>query len=109
MIADAAGYFVPGNDKFVSLDIFSHRPHARSRLQPRSRNELAGLQFADGVANAASFHFVLPPDYTPGAAIVGSFTWHTSGHLVWRLVEGELRECVAYRLVPRGGMDATTG
>jgi hypothetical protein len=76
-IADVAGYFVPGNDKFISLDIFGTDPTLGAVFSPK-RNELGGLQFADGAASAASFHFVLPPDYTPGGAIVGSFTWHTS-------------------------------
>ena len=36
----------------------------------------AGLAFADAANNQAAFHIVLPPDYTPGGAIVGTFTWH---------------------------------
>ncbi len=77
VIADVAGYFVPGNDKFISLDIFSTDIGSPAVFKP-GRNEQAGLWFDDGTANSASFHFVLPPDYTPGAAIVGSFNWHTA-------------------------------
>ena len=90
VIADVAGYYVPGNDKFISLDIFGTDP-AGAGTAPAvfttGRAELAGLRFSDGVNNTASFHFVLPPDYTPGGAIVGSFTWHTAGSscsVAWR-------------------------
>jgi hypothetical protein len=78
VIADVAGYFVPGNDKFISLDIFG-TDNGGAVFIP-GRNEQAGLWFDDNVfpPDTASFHFVLPPDYTPGAAIVGSFNWHTS-------------------------------
>ena len=76
VIADVAGYYVPGNDKFISLDIFS--TDVGGAVFNGGRNELSGLRFADGVSNSASFHFVLPPDYTPGTVIVGSFTWHTA-------------------------------
>ncbi len=76
VIADVAGYYVPGNDKFISLDIFS-TDVGGATFSP-GRAELAGLRFADGANNESSFHFVLPPDYTPGGAIVGSFTWHTA-------------------------------
>lgn len=78
VIADVAGYFVPGNDKFISLDIFATDTGGAAFVP--GRNEQAGLWFRDNlsVPDAASFHFVLPPDYTPGAAIVGSFNWHTA-------------------------------
>ncbi len=76
VIADVAGYYVPGNDKFISLDIFS--TEAGNAVFIPGRNEQAGLRFADGSAQTSTFHLVLPPDYTPGGAIVGSFTWHTS-------------------------------
>jgi hypothetical protein len=77
VIADVAGYFVPGNDKFISLDIFGTDSGGAAFIP--GRNEQAGLWFDDNVfpPDSASFHFVLPPDYTPGAAIVGSFNWHT--------------------------------
>src|SRR5258706_14852627 len=77
VIADVAGYYVPSNDKFISLDVFATDPGSGAVVGV-GRNEQAGLRFADGAPNSASFHFVLPPDYTPGAAIVGSFTWHTA-------------------------------
>jgi hypothetical protein len=85
VIADVAGYFVPGNDKFISLDIFA--TDAGGAVFVPGRNEQAGLWFADGTKNTASFHFVLPPDYTPGAAIVGSFNWHTAAsscNVAWK-------------------------
>jgi hypothetical protein len=75
VIADVAGYYVPGNDKFISLDIFN--TDGSATFVP-GRAELAGLQFADAANQSSSFHFVLPPDYTPGGSIVGSFTWHTA-------------------------------
>ena len=86
VIADVAGYFVPGNDKFISLDIFG-TDASGGAVFGTGRAELAGLRFADEATNTASFHFVLPPDYTPGAAIVGSFTWHTAATscaVAWR-------------------------
>jgi hypothetical protein len=86
VIADVAGYYVPGNDKFISLDIFGTDPVAGATFNPGS-NEVAGLQFADGTMPQSSFHFVLPPDYTPGGSIVGSFTWHTAAvscGVAWR-------------------------
>ncbi|MEY2445499.1 MAG: hypothetical protein QOE00_2079 [Ilumatobacteraceae bacterium] len=76
VIADVAGYYVPSNDKFISLDIFAN--DTGSAAWAVGRNELAGLRFSDGVNNSASFHFVMPPDYTPGTTIVGSFTWHAA-------------------------------
>ncbi len=85
VIADAAGYYVAGNDKFISLDVFG--TDAGGATFGTGRAELAGLRFADEASNTASFHFVLPPDYTPGAAIVGSFTWHTAATscgVAWR-------------------------
>ena len=75
VIADVAGYFVPGNDKFISLDIFSTEA-GNAAFNP-GRHEQAGLRFADAAIQTSTFHFVLPPDYTPGGSIVGSFTWHT--------------------------------
>ena len=85
VIADVAGYYVPGNGKFISLDIFS--TEAGNAVFNPGRNEQAGLRFADGVAQTSTFHVVLPPDYTPGGSIVGSFTWHTgatSCGVAWR-------------------------
>ncbi len=76
VIADLAGYYVPGNDKFISVDVLGHASDTATFSTGFGAN--AGLGFADGVSNTASFHFVLPPDYTPGGAIVGKFTWHTS-------------------------------
>lgn len=77
VIADVAGYYVPGNDKFLSLDIFATPgDHA---LFAAGFGANAGLRFRTGVAaDDGSFHFVLPPDYTTGGAIVASFTWHTA-------------------------------
>jgi hypothetical protein len=88
VIADVAGYYVPGNDKFISLDIFgTDTAGASPAVFSAATNAQAGLRFQDSVSNTASFHFVLPPDYTPGAAIVGSFTWHTTAvscGVAWR-------------------------
>jgi hypothetical protein len=85
VIADVAGYYVPGNDKFISLDIYN-TDSGGAAFAP-GRAELAGLQFADSANQSGSFHFVLPPDYTPGGSIVGSFTWHTAAvscGVAWR-------------------------
>jgi hypothetical protein len=76
VIADVAGYYVPGNDKFISLDIFATPPDAATFSGGFGAN--AGLHFPDLGNTGSSFHFVLPPDYTPGTAIVGTFTWHTA-------------------------------
>ena len=96
VIADVAGYYVPGNDKFISLDIFGTDAGGATFIPGRA--EFAGLQFAHGANQSASFHFVLPPDYTPGGSIVGSFTWHTAGvscGVAWR---------ANYVSVSRGGL-----
>ena len=85
VIADVAGYYVPGNDKFISVDILGHAND--SALFNVAFGANAGLGFADTLSEQASFHVVLPPDYTPGAAVVGSFTWHTPGtscNVTWR-------------------------
>lgn len=76
VIADVAGYYVPGNDKFISLDIFSTDP-VNPAVFRNGFGANAGLSFTKAVSNSSSFHVVLPPDYTPGGAIVASFTWHT--------------------------------
>jgi hypothetical protein len=85
VIADVAGYYVPGNDKFIALDILGHVSDTAT-FGP-AFGPGAGLNFRDSASDAASFHFVLPPDYTPGGAIVGSLTWHTaviSCNVSWR-------------------------
>jgi hypothetical protein len=76
VIADVAGYYVPGNDKFISLDILGHVGDSAVFNPGFGAN--AGLSFADAASPQAAFHIVLPPDYTPGGAIVGTFTWHTA-------------------------------
>ncbi len=78
VVADVAGYYVPGNDKFISLDIFGDNP-ADTAVFGIGFGSGAGLRFNNATTDGASFHIVLPPDYTPGGAVVGSFTWHTGG------------------------------
>ena len=75
VIADVAGYYVPGNDKFISLDIFATPSDTATFNTGFGAN--TGLTFPDAVNADSSFHFVLPPDYTPGTTIVGTLTWHT--------------------------------
>jgi len=85
VIADVAGYYAPANDKFISLDVFGNDGGTAAFVA--GRGDLAGLRFLDGAANSTSFHFVLPPDYTAGGAIVGTFTWHTAStscDVYWR-------------------------
>ena len=100
VIADVAGYFVPGNDKFISLDIFSDINDSAVFVPAAG----GVLRFLDGApAATASFHFVLPPDYTPGGAIVGSFTWRTSAvgcTVMWKSI---------YATVTRSGQLPPTG
>jgi hypothetical protein len=84
VIADVAGYYAPANDKFISLDIF---PNIGSAGFGVGYGPFSGLTFADGAAQADDFHFVLPPDYTSGGAIVATMTWHTvatSCSVYWR-------------------------
>lgn len=76
VIADVAGYYVPSNDKFIAVDVFGSPDGAAVFGGGFGAN--AGLAFADAVSDNSSFHIVLPPDYTPGTTIVGTFTWHTS-------------------------------
>jgi hypothetical protein len=85
VIADVAGYYVPGNDKFISLDAIGAPGDTAVFSTGFGAN--TGLRFQDAANNDASFHIVLPPDYTPGGAIVGSFTWHTGAigcNVSWR-------------------------
>jgi hypothetical protein len=85
VIADVAGYYVPGNDKFISLDIFGDAAGSAAFSGGFALN--AGLNFPDAANTDTNFHIVLPPDYTPGGAIVASFTWHTAAvscNVAWR-------------------------
>lgn len=100
VIADVAGYYAPANDKFISLDVF---PNIGSATFGVGYGPFSGLAFADGVAQADDFHFVLPPDYTPGGAIVATMTWHTvatSCSVFWR---------ANYASVSRAGQTHITG
>lgn len=102
VIADIAGYYVPGNDKFVSLDIFGGSDVDTATFSG-GFGANAGLQFLDGASNASSFHVVLPPDYTPGTTIVGTFTWHVAAvscAVEWR---------ASYTSVSRAGQLHVTG
>lgn len=84
VIADVAGYYIPGNDKFFSLDV-TDVAGAGTATFVDGFGANAGLRFTD--TQDTSFHIVLPPDYTPGAAIVGTFTWHTASvacNVFWR-------------------------
>lgn len=74
VIADIAGYYVPGNDKFLSLPVSGV---ASTNSFQQGFGENAGLPFNDGVNNTVGYNVVLPPDYTPGTAMVATFTWHT--------------------------------
>lgn len=85
VLADVAGYYVPGNDKFINVDTLGHP--ADTALFTRGFGANAGLNFDDGVNNEASFHIVLPPDYSAGTALAVSFTWHTASvscGVAWR-------------------------
>ncbi|HUF99430.1 MAG TPA: hypothetical protein VMM60_14975 [Ilumatobacter sp.] len=77
VIADIAGYYVPSNDKFISLDVFE-AGSSGTATHSDGFGANTGLTFVDGVNNDANFHLVLPPDYTPGTTLVATFTWHTS-------------------------------
>lgn len=76
VIVDVSGYYVPGNDKFIAVDVFGS-PDGTA-LFGGGFGANAGLAFADATNDDASFHIVLPPDYTSGTMIAGTFTWHTS-------------------------------
>jgi hypothetical protein len=76
VIADVAGYYVPGNDKFLAVDITGSPEGTATFGDGFGAN--AGLAFIDVTRQKTSFHVVLPPDYTAGTAIAGTFTWHTS-------------------------------
>jgi hypothetical protein len=77
VIVDVSGYYVPGNDKFIAVDVFGSPDGTAAFGGGFGAN--AGLAFADATNDTASFHVVLPPDYTAGTAIAGTFTWHTPG------------------------------
>lgn len=76
VIADLAGYYVPGNDKFVAMDVLGHPDD--TAIFDGGFGSNAGIAFVDGSNTSASFSLVLPPDYTPGGEIIATFTWHTS-------------------------------
>ena len=101
VIADVAGYYVPGNDKFIAVDILGHTGDTVAFNPGYGPN--AGLVFPDGSATEAAFHIVLPPDYTPGGAIVGSFTWHTA------LVSCSVTWLANYTSVSRTGQPHVAG
>jgi hypothetical protein len=75
VIADIAGYYVPSSGKFITLDVLGHA--SDSAVFVEGFGASGGLGFRDALFDDASFNFVVPPDYTPGTAIVGTFTWHT--------------------------------
>ncbi len=77
VLADIAGYYVPSSGKTITLDILGH-PIADSAVFQEGFVANGGLGFRDAQFDDASFNFVVPPDYTPGTNIVGTFTWHTS-------------------------------
>jgi hypothetical protein len=107
VIADVAGYYVPGNDKFIALDILPQTGATATFSTGFGAN--GGLSFADAVSNAQSFHIVLPPDYTPGTALVTTFTWHTGGiacNVDWRANYVSVSRAGAIHIVGGG---ATTG
>ncbi len=84
VIADIAGYYVPGNDKWVALDVFSTNGTA---TVTDGFGANTGLNFPDAASEDAGFNFVLPPDYTPGGQIAVTLNWHTGGTscvVAWR-------------------------
>jgi hypothetical protein len=85
VLADVAGYYAPSNDKFINVDTLGHP--ADSATFTRGFGANAGLSFADAANSEASFHIVLPPDYTAGTDLAVSFTWHinaASCSVAWR-------------------------
>lgn len=62
--------------KFISLDVFATPGDTATFVGGLGAS--AGLYFPDAGTDDSSFHFVLPPDYTPGATVTGTFTWHTA-------------------------------
>jgi hypothetical protein len=62
-------------DKTLPLDITGA---AGSATFSAGTAQFGGLSFADSTNNNASFHLVLPANYTAGTALTGTFTWHTS-------------------------------
>ncbi len=86
VLADIAGYYVPTSGKSITLDVLGH-PSADSAVFQEGFGASSGLGFRDAQFDDASFNFVVPADYTPGTAIVGTFTWHTSAAscgVAWR-------------------------
>lgn len=78
IIADVAGYYVPGNDKFISL------PLTGMLLQNSSvtGNLPGGIRFPDGGFGSyptVESSFVIPPDYTTGTPLAVSLTWVVNG------------------------------
>jgi hypothetical protein len=85
VIADVAGYYVPGNDKFIDIDTLGHATD--TAVSSDGFGPISGLGFPESARTKASFHVVLPPDYTAGTTLSVSFTWHTGGTscgVAWR-------------------------
>ncbi len=76
VIADIAGYYVPGNGKFVALNVFGAAGTATQTADGFGPN--MGVTFDNSENDSATFNFVLPPDYTTGGGIVGTINWHTA-------------------------------
>ena len=78
VVADIAGYYVPGNDKFISLPITGmllENATVSSALP-------GGIRFLDnpfGTYPTLDASFVLPPDYTTGTPVTVSITWSVPG------------------------------
>ncbi len=78
VIVDVAGYYLPGNDKFISL------PITGMTLTNATLTEAfpGGIRFADGIAGSypqLTTGFVLPPDYTTGTPVTVSVSWVVNG------------------------------
>jgi hypothetical protein len=81
VVADVAGYYVPSNDKFISIPVMSAVSSQPYEFYYNGVENVAGLEFGNyihGGADAAAWNFVVPPDYTPGTTLRATITWSAS-------------------------------
>jgi hypothetical protein len=101
VIADVAGYYVPTNDKFISL------PITGMTLFNASVSETfpGGISMPDNAFGSYARlvgSFVLPPDYTPGGLLQVSVVWTVPGACSMALLASNLT-------VTRPGIAQITG
>jgi len=83
VVADVAGYYVPGNEKFLSLPITGMTlPTSGTTTPSIDEAHPGGLRFIDapfGNYPRLIASFTVPPDFTPGTPLDVVITWLVPG------------------------------